>query len=107
MSTLISWAYYGQKCWNFLFGEGFKRSVAFHIIYCIVIIIGSELNVKSVINIVDAMMLSTSVPNIIAIYILAPEIKEELLNYCNKLNIANPWSKSKEKTVNAEQTESV
>ena len=93
LSTIISWAYYGQKCWNFLFGEGFKRSVVFHIIYCLVIIIGSELNVKSVINIVDAMMLSTSVPNIIAIYLLGPEIKEELIKYCNKFNIENPFKK--------------
>lgn len=93
LSTIISWAYYGQKCWNFLFGEGFKRSIVFHIIYCLVIIIGSELNVKSVINIVDAMMLSTSVPNIIAIYILGPEIKEELLKYCNKFDIENPFKK--------------
>ena len=96
LSTIISWAYYGQKCWNFLFGEGFKRSIVFHIIYCLVIIIGSELNVKSVINIVDAMMLSTSVPNIIAIYILGPEIKEELLKYCNKFNIENPFKKYSE-----------
>jgi len=107
LSTIISWAYYGQKCWNFLFGEGFKRSIVFHVIYCIVIIIGSELNVKSVINIVDAMMLSTSVPNIIAIYILAPEIKEELLKYCNKLNIENPWSKNKKKTETAEEIKSI
>jgi len=103
LSTIISWAYYGQKCWNFLFGEGFKRSVFFHIIYCVVIIIGSELNVKSVINIVDAMMLSTSVPNIIAIYILAPEIKEELMKYCAKFNIRNPLNKIREEIENSEK----
>jgi len=96
LSTIISWAYYGQKCWNFLFGEGFKRSIVFHIIYCLIIIIGSELNVKSVINIVDAMMLSTSVPNIIAIYILAPDIKEELIKYCEKFGIKNPFGKNSE-----------
>lgn len=92
LSTLISWAYYGQKCWNFLFGEGKKRSIVFHILYCLVIVIGSELNVKSVISIVDAMMLFTSVPNIIALYILAPEIKKYLKKYCNKLNISSPFT---------------
>lgn len=93
LSTLISWAYYGQKCWNFLFGEGKKRSIFFHILYCIVVVIGSELNVKSVINIVDAMMISTSVPNIIALYILAPEIKSELKKYCLKLKLKTPFDK--------------
>ena len=95
LSTLISWAYYGQKCWNFLLGEGKKRSLVFHFLYCIVIVVGSELNVASVINIVDAMMLSTSVPNIIALYILAPEIRKHLKKYCNKLNISSPFNSVK------------
>lgn len=94
LSTLISWAYYGQKCWNFLVGEGKRRTIVFHIIYCLVVVIGSELNVKSVINIVDAMMLSTSVPNIIALYILAPEIKKHLKKYCKKFNIKTPLNLS-------------
>lgn len=106
LSTIISWAYYGQKCWNFLFGEGFKRSLTFNIIYLMVIIIGSELNVKSVINIVDAMMISTSVPNIIALYILAPEIREELRLYCQKMKLKTPfdrkWKKEEELALKAE-----
>ena len=106
LSTIISWAYYGQKCWNFLFGEGFKRSLTFNIIYLVVIVIGSELNVKSVINIVDAMMISTSVPNIIALYILAPEIREELRLYCQKMKLKTPfdrkWKKEEELALKAE-----
>ncbi len=88
LSTLISWAYYGQKCWNYLFGEGKKRSLTFQLLYCVVVVLGSVLNVKSVIYIVDAMMISTSVPNIIAIYILSPEIKNALKEYCKKYSIA-------------------
>lgn len=89
LSTLIAWAYYGQKCWNYLFGEGAKRTIFFHVTYCIVIVIGSVLNVKSVINIVDAMMISTSLPNIIALYFLAPELKRSLKKYCAKHELIN------------------
>ena len=32
ISTLISWAYYGQKAWTFLLGEGKKRVLVFNII---------------------------------------------------------------------------
>lgn len=81
MSTLISWAYYGQKAWTFLLGEGKKRVVAFNLIYCLFIIIGSAMNVSSILNITDAMMLSMCVPNIIVLYILAPEIKKDLKEY--------------------------
>ena len=82
LSTIISWAYYGQKSWNFLFGEGRKRTLTFQFIYCAFILIGSVLNVTSVINITDAMMIAMSIPNIIAMYILAPEIKKDLAEYC-------------------------
>lgn len=84
LSTLISWAYYGQKSWNFLFGEGRKRTLTFQFMYCGFIIIGSVLNVASVINITDAMMIAMSIPNIIAMYILAPDIKKDLIAYCQK-----------------------
>ena len=53
LSTLISWAYYGQKAWTFLVGEGHKRNLSFNIIYCLFIIIGSAMNVASVINITN------------------------------------------------------
>ena len=87
LSTLISWAYYGQKAWNFLLGEGKKRNITFNIIYCLFIIAGSAMNVKSIIDITDAMMIAMSIPNIIALYILAPEIKHDLLDYCKRFNV--------------------
>ena len=87
MSTLISWAYYGQKAWTFLLGEGKKRVLMFNLIYCLFIVIGSAMNVKSIIDITDAMMIAMCVPNIIVLYILAPEIKRDLKAYCEKYNI--------------------
>lgn len=84
LSTLISWAYYGQKAWTFLLGEGKKRVLTFNILYCVFIVIGSVMNVESVINITDAMMIAMCVPNIIVLYILAPEIKRDLKAYCLK-----------------------
>ena len=87
LSTLISWAYYGQKAWTFLMGEGKKRVLTFNVIYCAFIIIGSCMNVQSIIDITDAMMVSMCVPNIIVLYILAGEVKKELKLYCQKHNI--------------------
>ena len=98
MSTLISWAYYGQKAWTFLLGEGKKRVMAFNLIYCLFIIIGSAMNVQSIIDITDAMMIAMCVPNIIALYILCPEIKNDLKQYCSKYGIGKwivpDWIKS-------------
>ncbi len=86
ISTLISWAYYGQKAWTFLLGEGKKRVVAFNLIYCLFIIIGSAMNVKSIIDITDAMMIAMCIPNVIVLYVLAPEIKNDLKDYLERHN---------------------
>lgn len=87
ISTLISWAYYGQKAWTFLLGEGKKRVLTFNILYCIFIVIGSAMNVRSVIDITDAMMMAMTIPNIIVLFILAPEIKKDLKAYCKRHNL--------------------
>ncbi len=87
LSTIISWAYYGQKAWTFLFGEGKKRVIAFNLMYCVFIVIGSVMNVKSVIEITDAMMVAMCLPNIIVLYILCPEIKKDLIDYCERLKV--------------------
>ena len=86
MSTLISWAYYGQKAWTFLLGEGKKRVLAFNLIYCLFIVIGSAMNISSILNITDAMMLAMCIPNVIVLYILAPEIKRDLKDYLERHN---------------------
>jgi AGCS family alanine or glycine:cation symporter len=95
LSTIISWAYYSQKAWTFLFGEGKKRALTFNLIYCTFIVIGSVMNVKSVINITDAMMMAMCVPNIIVLYILCPEIKRDLKNYCKKYKFTKIYGAEK------------
>ena len=94
MSTLISWAYYGQKAWTFLLGEGKKRVLTFNLIYCIFIVIGSCMNVKSIIDITDAMMIAMCVPNIIVLYILCKDVKVDLKAYCKKYGVAK-WFNEK------------
>ncbi len=104
VSTLISWAYYGQKAWTFLLGEGKKRVLTFNLIYCLFIVIGSAMNVKSIIDITDAMMIAMCVPNIIALYILAPEIKKDLKAYCQRYKVCRlvngKWIKEAENATN-------
>lgn len=87
LSTLISWSYYGIKAWSFLFGESSVSVKIFQVIFCLFIVIGSSMNMKSVIDFTDAMMFAMAVPNLIAIYIMLPIILKELKAYCIKYNI--------------------
>ena len=87
LSTLISWSYYGVKAWSFLFGESSVSVKIFQFIYCVVIVIGSSMNMQSVIDFTDAMMFTMAFPNLLAVYILLPVILKELKAYCIKYNV--------------------
>lgn len=84
ISTILSWAYYGQKAWTFLVGEGKKRIKLYQFVFCLFIIIGSTINIKSVIDFTDATYLVMATPNLIAIIVMIKEIKTELIGYCKR-----------------------
>jgi len=94
ISTIISWSYYGEKAWVYLFGEGYKRKTLYRVIFCAFIVIGSAMNLRSVVDFADAMMLAMAVPNLLAVFILLPEIKKDLLLYCKKYKLVNMMNKS-------------
>ncbi len=87
LSTILSWAYYGQKAWSFLVGEGKKRIIFYQLVFCLFIIIGSSMNIKSVIDFTDATYLVMAAPNLIAIFVLLKDIKSDLKEYCIKHNL--------------------
>ncbi len=85
LSTMISWSYYGLKSWTFLFGESRAMDTLYKIIFCSFIIIGAALNMQKVFNFSDAMIFAMAFPNVIGLYILAPEIKSDLDEYIRKV----------------------
>ena len=87
LSTILSWAYYGQKAWTFLVGEGNKRIKFYQLIFCLFIIIGSSMNIKSVIDFTDATYLVMAAPNLLAIFVLIKDIKAALIDYCKRYNL--------------------
>ena len=87
ISTILSWAYYGQKAWTFLVGEGNKRIKCYQFIFCLFIIIGSTMNIQSVIDFTDATYLVMAAPNLIAIFVMLKDIKADLIEYCKRHNL--------------------
>jgi len=93
ISTIISWSYYGQKAWGYMFGEGFKRTKIYQVMFCLFIVVGSAMNLKSVVDFTDATMLAMALPNLIAIFVLIKEIKSDLIEYCKKHNLVFAMNK--------------
>ncbi len=87
LTTVISWAYYGQKAWNYIVGEGKKRTLFYQIFFLAFTVIGSVMNVKTIIDLTDSMMLGMAVPNCLAMYFMAKELKFDLIKYCKKYNV--------------------
>ena len=84
-STALAWSYYGLKAWTYLVGEGRKRALAFQLVFCGFIVIGAMLQLGAVLDFSDAMVFLISVPNLLALYLYAPEVRKELIAYIAEL----------------------
>jgi len=84
-STLITWSYYGLKSWTYLFGESKTADHTFKIIFCIFVILGSEMELVKVIGFSDAMIFAMAFPNAIGMFFLAPGLKRDLIDYWRRL----------------------
>ncbi|MCA9510534.1 MAG: alanine/glycine:cation symporter family protein [Myxococcota bacterium] len=86
LSTMISWAYYGQKGWGYLLGglEGRIRPGAervFQAVFCLFVALGCTIRLDAVLDFSDALVFVICIPNIVALYVLAPEVRRELEAY--------------------------
>jgi AGCS family alanine or glycine:cation symporter len=80
-STMISWSYYGLKCWTFLFGESRAADFTYKFLFLFFVIVGSSMQLGSVIDFSDAMIFAMAFPNVLGLYFLLPVVKRELNEY--------------------------
>ncbi|HIA36780.1 MAG TPA: alanine:cation symporter family protein [Flavobacteriales bacterium] len=84
-STMITWSYYGIKAWKFLFGHNRIADISYKILFCTVVVIGAAMSLGSVVDFSDAMIFAMCFPNIIGLYVLAPNVKKDLNSYINRV----------------------
>jgi AGCS family alanine or glycine:cation symporter len=84
-STMIAWFYYGVKALDYLTGEKPVVEWAYKIIFCLFIIVGASSQLDSIVEFSDAMIFAMAIPNVIGLYLLAPELKADLRNYLQHL----------------------
>ena len=84
-STSISWSYYGLKGWTYLFGEGRVVELIFKAIFCGFIALGCMIQLTAVLEFSDAMIFLIAVPNIIGLYLYAPEVKRDVSDYMRRI----------------------
>lgn len=80
-STMISWSYYGEKAWQYLFGQSPFVRLSYRIMFLLFIVLGAIASLDNVIGFSDLMILSMAFPNVIGGIILAPRVKSLLTDY--------------------------
>ena len=82
-STMISWSYYGERAWEYLFGT--RTILLYRIIFVTFVFFGSVTALNNVLDFSDMMILGMAFPNIIGGVILSPKIKACIEEYWTRL----------------------
>ncbi len=80
-STLITWSYYGEKAWEFFFGHTKTSLNIYRLIFCTFTVIGTVLTFSQVLTITDSFLFICGFINLAALYILLPEIRQDMREY--------------------------
>ena len=82
-STMISWSYYGERCWAYLFGD--KTSMWYRCLFVVFTFLGSVISATNVMDFGDLMIFGMAIPNIIGLVLLSGKVARELNGYMGKL----------------------
>lgn len=78
-STMISWSYYGERCWAYLFGDGKSRS--FQLLFVTFTFLGSVVSAQNILNFGDLMILGMAFPNLFGVLLLSGKVRQDLDAY--------------------------
>ncbi|MBA2661826.1 MAG: alanine:cation symporter family protein [Bradymonadaceae bacterium] len=78
-STMISWSYYGERCWTFLFGA--DQSMTYRAIFLFFVWLGAVSSLSNVLDFSDLMILSMAFPNILGVIMLSKKVSAALNSY--------------------------
>ena len=81
-STMISWSYYGERCWTWMFGDGSGKY--YKVLFLIMAFAGSIITSTNVLDFGDLMILGMAFPNLIGVYFLSGKVKASLDDYWSK-----------------------
>ena len=78
-STILGWSYYGEKAFEFIFGEKYIK--VYRVIFIAVVMVGAMMKLEFVWNFSDLMNGMMAIPNLLALLILSKVISSETNRY--------------------------
>lgn len=83
-STMISWSYYGERAWVYMFGA--KYSIVFKLIFLAFTVVASVSSTALIVDFSFLLLLAMALPNILGLFILAGDVRKGLDEYLEKLS---------------------
>ena len=83
-STILGWAYYGERCVEYFAGR--KGLIPYRVLYILVALIAPVIALNLVWLIADILNALMAIPNLIAVLLLSPVIVAETKKYINDLD---------------------
>ena len=82
-STQISWSYYGERAWEYLFGE--ESTLIYKAIFLFFVWFGAISGLSRVVDFSDLLLLAMAFPNLIGAVLLSGRIDADLKSYWTRL----------------------
>jgi len=86
-STMISWSYYGERCWTQLFGD--RSSIVYKILFLFCVFFGAIITATNVLQFSDLMILAMALPNILGLLLLNGKVRASLRDYWRRYRLGD------------------
>ena len=81
-TTILGWNYYGERCFEFLFGVRYIR--VYRLLFVLMIVLGGFVGLEAVWILADIVNALMALPNLIALLVLSPIVISETNKYFDK-----------------------
>lgn len=86
-STIISWSYYGDRCFEYLLGP--RAILPYRYIFCFILVVGAVGGLDVVWKMADNLNVLMAAPNLIALLLLAGNVAKEKNDYIERMKDSN------------------
>ncbi|MCG8366356.1 MAG: alanine:cation symporter family protein [Pseudanabaenales cyanobacterium] len=83
-STMISWSYYGERCWIYLFGD--RTILLYKFIFIVCAFLGAVNDLGAILAFSDMMLFVMSFPSMLGGLLLSGQVAISLEDYWSRLN---------------------
>ncbi|MBI1392738.1 MAG: amino acid carrier protein [Alphaproteobacteria bacterium] len=80
-TSVVSWVFYGAQAVGYLFDGSVLADRVFKALICIILATGAAVSIGAILDFIDSMLFAMAIPNILALYLLLPELKREVADY--------------------------